>query len=163
MKTFKNEAFLKEFPFIEGLIDNSTDITVSRVDKDLLKKSFQNRSWDGSLGNDYDNYTVLFFSKDGKQLGSPSIGEYSGSNYSHSQTVDKDGESIIEAIYRLNIQNELHYIVVCNEGKSDWEGSEYREWDKLTIYKPPKNFTINNFIKELQQEAQREVLKETDF
>ena len=162
MRQFKLEAYKKYFPFIPE--DFQGDVIVKTLDEDILIQSFEDRYWDGSLGSDEDIFKIDFIFEDGEIIkNAVKMGEYSGSNYAHSSTVDVKGETIAEAIDRLNIANKLQYIAVYNKGYSNWEGSPVERWDNLTIYSLPPEVNIGDIIIKLKKEAEEKVKKEIEL
>lgn len=135
MNRFKLEAFKQEFPFLNEILEGEpTDIKIKRADENLLKATPEEYYWDGSKGYTRSKESVHFVLEDGtilKDIVEPSY--ESGSNYAHSQTRRHEGETILEAIYRLQRGNNLvpdaiRYIVWIKDHVSDWDGSEYEDY-----------------------------------
>lgn len=171
MNRFKTKAFLNEFPFISEFLPEGVEIftldsiKIQRVDENLLIKKPSTNDWDGSMGssNDYENVSFILY--DGTILKNCVSQEgKSGSNYAHSSTTDYDGETILEAIDReVDKPDEIRYVIIFSHDYSNWEGSDYRNKNRITIYKVPKDKKFSDFIKEAQQKAVAEVNTESNF
>ena len=130
MKNIKLESLKKIF----DLIDSGYEICIGKFDKDVLEQSFQDFDWNGNLGSSADFFSVDFVLEDGQILISPlKIGLRSGSNFAYSSFINRQGETIAEAIDRLGVASQLKYILVYNDFYSNWNFRQ--EWHKLTIYK----------------------------
>lgn len=169
MNRFKLEAFKKEFPFLKDILqDKPNRIFIKRADHNLLKSVPEYYYFDGSMGETKIKETVSFVLK-GKILQNVVQTSYErGSNYAHSQTISEEGESVLEAIYRMQLEgkhnpNDIKYIVWEREYLSDWSGSEYEDNYTICIYKPPRKITYADIIKETEEKALLEVQIEADF
>ena len=169
MNRFKLEAFKKEFPFLQGILQGEPNrIFIKRADHNLLKSVPEYYYFDGSMGETKIKETVSFVTK-GKILRNVVQTSYErGSNYANSQTISEEGESVLEAIYRMQLEeeldpNEIQYIVWEREYLSNWSGSEYEDNYTVYIYKPPKETTYVDIIKETEEKALLEVQIDASF
>ncbi|MCM8900633.1 hypothetical protein KVG29_05240 [Caldicoprobacter algeriensis] len=168
MNRFKLEAFKQEFPFLNEILEGEpTDIKIKRADENLLKATPEEYYWDGSKGYTKTKEAVYFILKDGTILQDAVKPSYeSGSNYAHSQHRYDEGETVLEAIYRLQQQfsaDDIQYIVWVRDHLSDWDGSEYEDYYYVTIYKTPKGTSYSDIIHKAEQEALQQVKAEADF
>lgn len=169
MNRFKLEAFKKEFPFLKDILQGEPNrIFIKRADHNLLKSVPEYYYFDGSMGETKIKETVSFVLK-GKILQNVVQTSYErGSNYANSQHITEEGESILEAIYRMQLEEELdpdeiQYIVWEREYLSDWQGSEYEDNYTVYIYKPPRKVTYIDIIRESEEKALLEVQIEANF
>ncbi len=164
MNQFKFEAFLVEFPFIGELIQNSEfldGIRVAPATRELLSTIPTRNTYSGSRSS-VDEWTRVHF-----VLGDGSIlqGAVEVSCVFQDAARDteyRDGDSILEAIYRHKVADRLTYIL--------WEEGGYARYDfdslpnfKATVYKPSREFTWEEIIAEVKASAMEEVRKESDF
>lgn len=93
---------------------------------------FENVFHDGSLGSNYEKVRLWGFdSIIGIKDLSDYVGEVRGSNYAHSESVHEDGALLHE------IPGNFSFFIVNREGEDNWEGNEYRSWNKWSIFKAP--------------------------
>ncbi len=160
MKKFRNESYLKHFPFLSELGLENSDISVKRLDENILRMSFQDSYHDGSMGSDETKYKIWFVLKDNQIIENPvKIGDQFHSNYAHSESWDKPGECLAEAI--AGYEEMLKYVVVHCSGYSNW--NEQEEWNDTTIYKLPKGETIEDIINRFKIEQDNIVKREVSF
>ena len=160
MRNFRLESFKKIFSFIDN--DFNGDVNIEKFDENVLKKDFQNRYWDGSLGSDENKFQIDFVLTDDNVIkNAVQIGQYSGSNYANSSTVDYRGETIAEAIDRLDIGDKIKYIVIYNKGYSNWAGSDCESWNNLIIYRIPEGI-ISGIILKIKKEIEEQIKKEIE-
>jgi hypothetical protein len=88
---------------------------------------------------------------------------HTSSNYAHSQDRSWEGETVLEAIDRHGVADQLQYIVQDVFDLDDWEGQEYhRSWE-MVIYKTPKGTSFGAEIEKARAQALAEVRTEADF
>jgi hypothetical protein len=170
MNRFKVKSFLKEFPFINELLPEDFDpfnlnsITIKRVDENLLLKFPTKGDWDGCMGSS-DEYENVSFVLEGGTIVKDCVAQkgQSGSNYAHSTTYYYDGESILDAIDRVENPDEIQYIVIFKHDYSNWEGSPYRNDNYIIIYKVPRDKKFSEYLTEAQAKANAEVSSESNF
>ena len=125
------------FQVIERLFQgqiSATSIQLMKDEKIDLEKTFQETYWDGSMGSNKDQIEVFVWDmKNGLKKLHINIGEYSGSNYAHSDTTNQEGERLIDALLRLDTCPT--HIAIRNWGYSSWEGSQSSHWDRLKVYR----------------------------
>jgi len=168
MKTIKNEILIQKFGYLSEIVGDDlseVEINFGQIDKDFLKMSFQDKSWDGSAGSDESIYEIFFYNGGRIYKDVVKIGEFSGSNYAYTQKVDLPGESLAEAIYRFAKNNSIcedFCIIIKNKGYYNWSGSPYRKWYTITVYQQKNNNVldlIEEIIKEIEEEVEKELPK----
>lgn len=166
MNYFKFQAFLKEFPFLRelGVDENVDSIKIRRADENLLAQIPSSYYWDGSMGVTDTKDTISFVLEDGNIIEDVvrQAGEW-GSNYAHSQRKEWEGESVLEALSRLDNPDRVVYIVWVHKHLHDWVGSERESTFEVTIYKTPKGVKYSDLIRKAEEQALREVRAEADF
>jgi hypothetical protein len=96
--------------------------------------SFQDRSWNGSMGEDSHSYAIFGWCAEAGFVNLNSIvGTYSGSNYAHSQLVDEPGK----AIYEIEGVEKYLFFFIIETVYSNWEGSQFKDYTQHTLYKAP--------------------------
>jgi hypothetical protein len=187
MNKFRADAICGEFLFAKSLIftnshGNARDlaycdgVSIKRVTKELLAKVPKEYAWDGSLVG-IDEWTMVHFvveepmeyitgrRKEGVLTELPSAVRchvHTGSNRAHEGEHESQGETILEAIYRLGITETLRYIVIVRGGYNVVESYSRPNWE-ATIYKPAKDFTLADAIAEARKEARAAVVAESAF
>ena len=166
MNRFKLQAYQKEFPFLQNLIGDEIpdSIRVKRVDENLLRVTPQYYYHDGSLGVTEDDEKVHFIFADGSILyDAVNQSGHTSSNYAHTQTREWRGETVLEAIDRHGVADQLQYIVQEVFDLDDWSGGEYKKEHNFTIYKTPKGTSFGAEIEKARAQALAEVRAEADF
>jgi len=169
MRKFKLEAFEKEFPFLRELLEEKSpqeinSIKIKRADENLLARIPQEYYWDGSCGVTSQWDCVSFVLEDGKILRNAVLCEgEKGSNYAHSQTSSWEGETVLEALSRLNDPNDVKYIIWEDRDLHNWQGSEVVDYYEIIICKPPKGVKYSDLIARAREKALAEVRAETNF
>lgn len=170
MNRFKYQAYVKEFPFLHKILGEDVDprgidkITIKRADENLLSYTPRSSSHVGSMGRTESETKVHFVLVNGEILENAVIQEeHYSSNYSGDTSYDYEGETIIEAIDRHDIAEQLQFIVVEKYYYDSWEGQEREEKYFLEIYKVPKNITYREIIQKIKEKAIAEVRREADF
>jgi hypothetical protein len=169
MNKFKFEAYKKEFPFLQGILGECTalgvdSIAVKRADENLLARIPEETRWDGSLGESYSWDKVHFVLNDGTiKENAVATGGESGSNYAHSETRRWEGETVLEALSRLDNPDDVKYIVWESRDYSAWSGQETIDRYDVTIYKPPKGVKFSDLIRQAAEKALAGVRAEADF
>ena len=159
MKQHILNTYKKVYPFIDK--DFGGDVYIDKMNDSLLKDKFWNYYWDGAGGCEYRHYRIDFVKKDGGIIkDAVIIGSYEGSNFAHSITYEKEGESIVEAIDRLKIENEINYVVIYKNGYRSWVGQKYKEWNSVNVFKVPEGY-VSKYIQELKDEIEKEIKEET--
>lgn len=170
MNRFKYQAYLQEFPFLHKILGEDVDprgidkMTIKRADENLLSYTPHSSSHVGSMGRTKSETKVHFVLMNGEILENAVIQEeqYS-SNYSGDTPFNNEGESILEAIDRCEIDNNIAYIVVERYYIDDWSGREREEEYTIEIYKTPKNTTYTEIVQKAQEKALAEVRAEANF
>jgi hypothetical protein len=166
MNRFKLQSFISEFPFITEILGDKTpdSVRIKRADENLLKLAPKYRYHDGSAGVSKFNEQFHFVLLDGTVITNAVQQEgHSSSNYAHSQDRSWEGESVLEAIDRHGVADQLLYIVQDVFDLDDWEGQEYhRSWE-MVIYKTLKGTSFGAEIEKARAQALAEVRAEADF
>ena len=174
VNSFKARKLFQEFPFLEAAIGSheaggnrllnwvshgyAPTVTIKRADVDLLNKKPSQYYWDGSCGDTERTLSFVFVSKDGEMLQEQARPDYvSGSNYAHSATTRRDGETLAEVIDRSGIADFIGWIVSILIDSYNWDRSY--ETRSIVIYKLPKSKGgISGLIDAIQQEEGQYVL-----
>jgi len=166
MNRFKLQAYCKEFPFLGDIIGdtNPDSVRIKRADENLLKVVPKYYCHDGSLGVTKMDERVHFVLADGSIIhDAVEQSGHTSSNYAHTQTDEWEGETVLEAIDRHSVADQLQYIVQDVFDLDDWEGQEYhRSWG-IVIYKTPKGTSFGAEIGKARAQALAEVRAEADF
>lgn len=166
MNRFKYQAYVQEFPFLQDIIGDEIpdSVRVKRADENLLKVIPKYYYHNGSMGVSKLSVEVHFVLQDGSILhDAVKQSGHTSSNYAHSQTKEWEGETVLEAIDRHGVADQLQYIVQDVFDLDDWEGQEYhRSWE-IFIYKPPKGTSFGEEIEKARAQALAEVRAEADF
>lgn len=168
MNKFKFEAYLQEFPFLREILGDQTagsvsSLAVKRADENLLARTPEERSWNGSLGATDNWERVTFVLPDRVLKGAVAPAGESGSNYAHSTARRWKGETVLEALSRLENPDDVQYIVWEDRDYSDWSGSDLVDNYSVVVYKPPKGVTFGELITKARAQALAEVRAEADF
>ncbi len=165
MNKFKLEAYMKEFPFLQDLIGNEIpdSVRIKRADENLLRFVPRYHFHDGSMGQTEVDEIVHFVLADGTVIAEAvRQSGHTSSNYAHSQTIEWEGETVLEAIDRHGVADQLQYIVQDIFDLDDWEG-QYHRSREIIIYKTPKGTSFGEEIKKARAQALAEVRAEADF
>lgn len=140
----------QEFPALSEVIkeqdiSDSLEIVVKRLDEKVLSSKPHHREWDGSMVGI--NERTVFFIVTPSQIFSDLLPDYeSGSNYAHSETVRRDGETLLEGIYRFSINpDEIQYVIEFFKGYGIYNHYSSPEWG-VRIYKLPKDQTMRELL-----------------
>jgi hypothetical protein len=97
-------------------------------------KTWQDSFWNGSMGSSKNEFCVHGYSPaKGFVNISHIVGEYSGSNYAYSNTVNKEGLPL----YAVEGIAEFIFFVVQETGHHHWDGGRNEEWENITLFKAP--------------------------
>ncbi|MHA1216264.1 MAG: hypothetical protein ACTSPX_02920 [Candidatus Thorarchaeota archaeon] len=168
MDRFKYQAFLEEFPFLTEIIGEGDPldcegITVKRIDNELLKKVPRRSIATGSCVGIDDREVVSFILADSTILeNAVRDGGSAIHNEAHTDNEYWDGETILEAIDRHNVGDNLSYIVVVREGYNVRDHYSEPSWC-CTVYKPGRNINLAEVIAEEKAKALEMVRAEANF
>jgi hypothetical protein len=166
MNRFKYQAYVQEFPFLQDIIGDEIpdSVRVKRADENLLKVIPKYYYHNGSMGVSKLSAKVHFVLQDGSILhDAVKQSGHTSSNYAHSQTKEWEGETVLEAIDRHGVADQLQYIVQDVFDLDDWEGQEYHCSWEMVIYKTPKGTSFGAEIEKARAQALAEVCTEADF
>jgi hypothetical protein len=169
MNRFKFNALRDEFPFLEQCHDEDFQvkdcdgITIKRIAAKLLDQTPRRYSWSGSLVGINKVDRVDFVLSDGSVItDAVEADTESGSNYAHSGTYRREGETILEAIDRHGVAESLDFIVWTEWGYNVVEHHSEDDW-RAVVYKPAKGFALTDAIAEAKGKALAEVQAEANF
>ena len=166
MDRFKYQAYMQEFPFLQDIIGDEIpdSVRVKRTDENLLKIIPRYYYHDGSMGRTKVEERVHFILADGSILcDTVRQSGHVSSNYAHSQLREWEGETVLEAIDRHGVAENLAFIVQDVFNMDDWEGQTYyRSWE-IVIYKTPKGTSFGAEIEKARARALVEVRAEAGF
>lgn len=187
---FKVRSLVKERPFLAHLIkvritgygpcvslaeagddrwphhqDGATkEVRFERASLELLNTVPSMKTWDGSAGDFRRERRVHAVLKDGKiVMDFVSPDEEHGSNWAHSPTTRKVGESIASAIDRTGIACEIEFLVAEDRHRNTFDTAPIRDDRSLTVYKLPKGSTIAEIISEIEAQEAEEVAFRTSI
>lgn len=166
MNRFKFLAYLQEFPFLQNLIGDFVpdSIRIKRADENLLKFIPTYSLHVGSMGKTKNMDRVHFILQDGTIIEDAVLHrEDFSSNYAGDSPYSMDGETVLEAIDRHGVSENLAFIVIEKYYLDDWSGQEYKKEHNVTVYKTPKNTTFGAEIQKARAQALAEVRVEADF
>lgn len=154
MNHFRSTSLVKQFPFLTVLRGDTRDcenIVVMRATKDLLLSIPRHTTQEGSHV-DIDERTDIHFVLSDESIIEDAVcrEESFRSHSAHSQDHYREGESIIGAIARHNVSEELSYIIRAYYGYDVVEHSSTRKW-RAEVIKPAKGFTWASVMEEEQQ------------
>lgn len=139
-------------------------IRVRRADENLLTFCPSEYYWDGSLVEQERWQKVHFVLQDGTIIFDAVLKDgHSGSNYSGVEEKRWEGESILEALSKLDDPDSVAYIAIENYDYSWSRGDEERREYHIEIYKPPKGVKYSDLIEKAREKARAEVKTEADF
>ena len=139
------EVVWKEFPSLKEIVERDLEdsvqtswmksyFNVRRIDKNLLTKVPTEFYWTGSMVQIEEWEKVHFVLGDKVEYFAVQPAGESGSNYAYSSHDCWSGESIVNALDRLNIKT-LPFIVVTTRSYDSVEGQEEINEYKVTVYK----------------------------
>lgn len=166
MDRFKFEAFCEEFPFLRILSPDGRKpdwIKVKRADENLLGVVPSHYFWDGHLGETHDDTRVHFILTEGEGLFSSVLPDIEVGDNSNGCRRKEQGETILEAIDRLNISEKIKYVVVEGYYKNAWQGQDHTEEWSFTIYKPAADASFPAEIQKAKEKAMAQVKAEANF
>lgn len=159
MNRFKINAFFKEFPFLASLVGDVSwveEVRVSRIDHNFLEYVPKYEGATGSLVGIEDSERIYLLSKEGKILAEPRQSLDISHNEAHTDDEEEEGETVGEALAYLEDPNAVTYAVSIHTG--------YRIRDhhsvggfSVVVYKPPKRFTLKEWVEEQERRA-KEIL-----
>ena len=169
MNRFKYEAFLEEFPFLDEIMaehrfqsENLTGkgIVVKRADDRLLSLTPLDSGYDCCQGQRWNRTAVHFITT---EILLHAVFRQVNWQYADQHTSDfkKEGETILEAIFRHNVAPTLKLIIGVHRSGCDF--GDTPETNEITIYKTPKDVTYDDLIKEAQTSAISDIKAEVEF
>jgi len=181
MNRHKFEAFLKEFPFLQQVLElqlsrtfreNSyafkaydhatvTSVTVQRIDENWLRTTLVDFCHNGSAGETVQWQDLWAVLPDGSIERVPVKHKYSfSSNYAHTKSENRDGEPIIEAME--GFEQAVAFVMVERD-TDNWRG-QYDAYDhrKVVIYKASRRTSVAAEIEKARRQAEHEVAIELE-
>lgn len=168
MNKFKLEAYKEEFPFLKDIMSawDATEVDsvrVKRADEEMLNLVPEEYFRDGSKGETHNWDRVSFVFGDKIAINAVALNREIGSNYAHEQTKFETGETILEALSRVENPDDVTHVVWETRKYSDWSGQDVVRQYSVTVYKPPKGVKFSDLIREAREAALREVQAEVSF
>ena len=177
MNRFRLQVFLKEFPFLKDLVNKGEEvdsIQVKRMDKNLFGIRPTYHGATGSLvGIDEGEIVHFLVKSQGITMGIR--GEllemlrdcvrnsgYVTHNEAYRDNESWDGETILEAIDRLDCAENLRIIILEEYGDNIRDHYSIGGL-RFTIYKPAKGVSVKQLLVETKSKAQEEVQAESNF
>jgi len=168
MNRFKYDAFLREFPFLEDIFDgfqcsDCDSIGIERIDSNLLNYVPSEKLATGSLVGIRDIERVDFVLRSWDVV--ICAVRPSGSavhNEAHCDNESWSGESVLEAIYRRGLDQEIEYIIKVESGYKVRDHHSLANWC-ATIYKPASGDLISDLLAEARDAAAAEVAAALEF
>lgn len=159
MDRFRVEAFIREFPFLEGLAekDRIEDIRVSRISPDFLKRKPREEYASGSRVDIHDIEKVYLLDEDGAVL-TEVKGVVDAVDHRGEDTFE-EGETVGEALARLDDPNAVAYALNVHTGYEVVNHHSIGGYEVI-IYKPPKGFTLRGWWEEQIRRAAVKVASE---
>ena len=162
MNHFKRKAFYQEFPFltaIEREPEACEQIVVGRVNLDLLHRRPIRCKIVSAGANIAEGDEVWLLAGCGQLLGQVRA-EYDWRG--PHDTRRSPGETVLEAIDRLDVVEQLCYVVWVEYGYQIVNHCSGPAW-RVTIYKPARQIRIAEVVARALAMAQKKVAAETDF
>ena len=162
MDHFILKAFFEEFPFLSTIgrpKERCEHITVRRATMDLYRRGPKQYKFVGPTANIYEGDEVRLFASCGAQLGQVKV-EYNLRDGSAEMSTQR-GESILAAISRLGVTEQVHYIVWILFGYKIVNHRSEPAW-RATIYKPAKDICPVDLLTEARTIAPKKVKAESD-
>jgi len=165
MDRFRYNAFLREFPFLADLIGDlrppdCESITVKRMDEEVLHKTPRHNIAIGSCVDIHDIEKVYVITPDG--VHKVQAEKYGHSNYAHEGPWHYNGESILDAIDRLGVENSVTHVAVIHSGYHVRDHCSTADWC-CTVYKPARNLDLPALIERETERARAQVQAEANF
>ncbi|MFL1672504.1 hypothetical protein [Paenibacillus dendritiformis] len=169
MNRFRYEALVEEFPFLTGIsffedvndaIYHCEHIVIKRLDDVVLNMKPRHESASGSMVSIDDEQRVHFILDDGQIIIDAVHKEWE--HRTDNDWFEKPGETILEAIHRIGVANQVKHIVIAHIGYDIVQHRSTEKWN-VTVYKLPKYTTLSAEIEKAQQKAREKVRAEGDF
>lgn len=168
MNPMKFDAFLAEFPFLNevftahGLEAQDCDgLTVKRLTPELLNSIPCVGGATGSLVGIEDGEYIAIVTPETVMVDVVRQSVDWIHNEAYTDNESWTGESVLEAIYRMQAEN-LTHVVVVESGYNVVNHYSQNDWE-ATIYKPSKEFTVRDLIAQAVEKAQAQVKAESEF
>jgi len=158
MNKFKVRAFFEEFEFLQKIAEaeGAEEVYVKRIDENFLKRVPIYSGATGSLVDITDSEKIFLLDKDGNVLTEVKPSVDIRHNEAHWDDESWDGETVGEAIGDLDNPNEVLCAILIHRGFKIRDHHSIGGYS-LTVYKPPKSFTLLGWIKE-QERREKQLL-----
>lgn len=153
MNRFKYEAFCREFPFIPAVVGENNDadptmlntVRIKRADERLLGWVPEDTGYDCCMGQRWSTQDVSFALADDTLLPCcvKQRGDWQYANR-HTCANGREGETILEAISRMDVAERLKYVVVFATSGCDFDDTPTVR--VVEIYKTPKTTSYADVI-----------------
>jgi len=171
MELMRYRSYREEFPFLPSeedfqdplqMVRDLRSILIKKIDLNLLDHIPCIDSASGSLIGIYDEEWIDFILEDGTILQDAVLQNYQHYDAGRGDAPSKEGESILSAIYRLNIADKVKFIVSYRKGYEIIDHHSTDAWE-VAIYKLPKNLSLSEIISERKEKIKSEIKAQSDF
>ena len=156
MNRFKVNAFFNEFPFLNALVEGGPrevdEVKVARIDRHLLELVPKYEGSTGSLVGIDDSERIFLLDSNGEVLAEPRQATDITHNEAHRDDEEEEGETVGEALLCLEDPNTVAYAVSIHTGY-DIRDHYSVGGCSVVVYKPPKGFTLQEWIEEQKRRA----------
>lgn len=161
MNRFQIDALLREFYWLNctdgdytPLVDPEKieEASVSRIDADFLARTPKYDGATGSLVGIDDQERILLCDRYGFVLTEVKSSGYCRHNEAHWDDEEWNGETVGEALLRLENPNAVHFAVLIHTGyelRNHHSVGGYR----VVVYKSPKDLSLKEWVEEQQRRA----------
>jgi hypothetical protein len=155
---FQIEAVLREFPFLTAgdqlPVDQERieEITVSRVTNDLLEIVPFLERIETALVDIRESKRIFLLDSAGKVLTEVRNARHEKSTLGRHVEESKPGETVGEALLRVNA-DEVVFVIVVHTGHRI-ESNRSQGGYTVTVYKPPRGFTLKEWLDERYRRAE---------
>ncbi|MCH7828434.1 hypothetical protein IH982_01015 [Patescibacteria group bacterium] len=163
---FKVQAFFAEFPFLERLFqerlvvamgyDNAEveEVYVKRVDTNFLDKIPLYEGATGSLVGIEDAESIFLLNSQGDFLDVVHSAKSIVHNEAYLDNEEEEGESVGETLTHFRDPDVVAYAVCIHVG---FKVRDHRSVGgySVTLYKPPKGFSLRGWVEEQQRRAEQ--------
>jgi hypothetical protein len=182
MNRFKIQAFFKEFSWLRDLLGGGSEgsvfrgmledalrsrgdegrdfvegveeVNVKRIDENFLNYIPVQRGATGSLVSINDDENILLVDANGNILKWVEQSRDITHNEAYHDDEKEEGESVGEALACLDNPNNVAYAVCIHTGHRIW-GHRSIGGFSVTVYKPPKGFTLKEWADEQRRRAEQ--------
>ncbi|NQT22791.1 MAG: hypothetical protein HQ579_05045 [Candidatus Omnitrophica bacterium] len=169
MNRYKVQAFFKEFPFLAPvleLVEEGGDhgpqtvlspeyveeVKVSRIDRGFLEVIPKRDGATGSLVGIRNHESILLFDEKGEVIKEVMQAIDIIHNEAYREDEKEEGETVGEALAEIEDPNTVAYAVCIHTGYRIRDHHSVGGYS-ITLYKPPKGFTLKEWVEEQERRA----------